>query len=171
MAKTKIVLDADVIIHFAKVDKLYFLMEIFPEYDYIVLSNVYSEIKYPTKTYLDNCVLRLNKIKIEPFNPTGEMYREYALLSAKLGKGESACLSYCRYTNNVIGSSNITDIKNYCEENKIAYLTTIDFLYYAIMRKKITIQEAEEFVFEVIKKGSILPDNIDFESYVPTTQM
>ncbi len=49
-------------------------------------------------------------------------------------KGESACMAYCRYTSNIIGSSNLRDIKKYCNNHKIVYLTTIDFLYYAWLR-------------------------------------
>lgn len=46
MAKKKIqiVLDADVIIHFSKGDRLALLPTILPEYEYIVLSKVYEEI-------------------------------------------------------------------------------------------------------------------------------
>ena len=45
--KTKIVLDADVIIHFAKGGLLSLLPRIFPEYEYIVLDIVYKEVKQP----------------------------------------------------------------------------------------------------------------------------
>jgi len=53
MERTKIVLDADVIIHFSKGGALSLLPKIFPEYDYIVLSIVYDEIKTVAKQ-LDN---------------------------------------------------------------------------------------------------------------------
>jgi hypothetical protein len=36
-AKTKIVLDADVIIHFVKAGQFSLLLDIFPEYQYIIL--------------------------------------------------------------------------------------------------------------------------------------
>ena len=42
--KTKIVLDADVIIHFIKADCFSLLPDIFPEYEYIILDVVYNEI-------------------------------------------------------------------------------------------------------------------------------
>ena len=172
MAKVKIVLDADVILHFSKVDRLVFLTEIFPEYDYVVLSKVYDEIKEKKiKDYLDRCVLLLKTITIVQFNPTGEMYREYAILSSKRGVGESACMAYCKYTNNVIGSSNLKDIENYCKDNEITYLTTIDFLYYAVKKRKMTKLEAENFILEVRDKGSILPENINFATYIPSSQM
>lgn len=46
--KTKIVLDADVIIHFAKGGLLHLLPSIFPEHQFIVLDIVMSEIHKPT---------------------------------------------------------------------------------------------------------------------------
>lgn len=42
--KTQIVLDADVLIHFSKGDRLALLPTILPEYEYVVLSKVYDEI-------------------------------------------------------------------------------------------------------------------------------
>ena len=43
-AKTKIVLDADVIIHFVKAGQFSLLLDIFPEYQYIILDVVYDEL-------------------------------------------------------------------------------------------------------------------------------
>ena len=151
MGKVKIVLDADVLIHFSKADKLSLLPNILPEYEHIVLSIVYDEVKTIQKQ-LDNQIHYLKNIKKETFTPIGEMRKEYAILCSKFGKGESACMSYCKYTKNVIGSSNIKDIKNYCSEQKIVYLTSIDFLYYAYIRKKMTADECKEFI-DGLKKG------------------
>lgn len=54
--KTKIVLDADVIIHFIKAGQLYLLLDIFPEYEYLILDVVYEEItqRSSIKTQIDN---------------------------------------------------------------------------------------------------------------------
>lgn len=41
--KTKIVLDADVIIHFIEAQAFSLLPDIFPEYEYILLDIVYQE--------------------------------------------------------------------------------------------------------------------------------
>ena len=40
----KIVLDADVIIHFSKGGYLSLLPQIFPDYEYVVLDKVYNEL-------------------------------------------------------------------------------------------------------------------------------
>ncbi|MDY9919809.1 MAG: hypothetical protein U2P89_13195 [Proteiniphilum sp.] len=44
-------------------------------------------------------------------------------------------MAYCRYRNNVLASSNLKNIVDYCEENKITYFTTMDFLYQAMISK------------------------------------
>lgn len=80
MTKSKIVLDADVIIHFYKGGFLTLLPKIFPEYQYIVLSHVYKEIKGNVKSQLDNQVYFLKDISIIEFEPKGEMLLEYAQL-------------------------------------------------------------------------------------------
>ena len=145
MAKVKIILDADVLLHFAKAGRLNMLPEILPEYEHAVLSTVYDEIG-SVQNQLDNQIFFLKNISKETFNPTGEMVIEYAKLLKTFGKGESACMAYCRYTHNVIGSSNLKDIKEYCEKQSV--------------------EECEQFVKDVVAKGSKLP-TVDFGKYLP----
>lgn len=171
--KTKIVLDADVIIHFIKADCFSLLLDIFPEYSYLILDVVYNEVTvhHQTKHQIDNTLKlfphRLTNVK---FAPKGEYKREYAILRSSLGKGESACMVYCKENNDVLGSSNLKDIKDYCSQNGIAYLTTCDFLYYAFKRGKITKAEIEAFIDSVVAKGSKLP-KMDIYTYVPTSSI
>lgn len=165
MAKTKIILDADVIIHFAKGGMLNMLPNILNNYDYVVLDTVYDEIKEPLKTQLDNQINLLKNINVIEFTPTGDLLKEFATLTKTLGRGESACMVYCRYNNDVVGSSNLKDIKSYCTTHRITYFTTIDFLYYAIKKGLIDQLEAGEFIRQVRLKGSILP-SVDFSTFV-----
>lgn len=162
--KTKIVVDSDVLIHFAKGDSLSLLPSIFPEYQYIILSNVYNEVK-SLQVQLDNQMRFLKNISLENFAPTGQMLLEYAKLSDTFGDGESACMAYCKFSHDVVGSSNLKDINKYCKDNGITYITTIDFLYYAYRRKVMTAKECNEFIQKVRSNGSILPD-LDIEKYV-----
>ena len=170
--KTKIVLDADVIIHFIKAGQFSLLLDIFPEYQYLILDVVYNEVTVnrATKTRIDN-TLRFfaSRIAQVKFDPKGESRYEYARLrdTLLLGKGESACMVYCRDNKDVLGSSNLKDIKEYCANNQITYLTTVDFLYYAFIRKKMTKEEVVTFIEEVIAKGSKLP-SVDIEKYDPS---
>ncbi len=164
MGKTKIVLDADVLIHFSKGGYLALLPDIFKDYDHIVLSPVYEELGSVKGELAMAC--KLKPIKVVDFNPTGEERKEYFNLTRTRGKGESASMAYCKFHHDVIGSSNLRDIRNYCKENGITYLTTVDFLYYAIDKGKLTSEQANQFILEVRSKGSKLPD-VDFDRYVP----
>lgn len=165
MNKVKIVLDADVIIHFSKGGLLNLLPDIFPSHTYVVLDKVYQEIKDPIKSQLDNQIHFLKNIQVIPYSPKGAELLEYALLTKTKGKGESASLAFCRFNPNVIGSSNLSDIKSYCEQHHITYLTTLDFLYFAIQKKLISTRDADNFIREVRAKDSILPD-ISMSSFV-----
>ena len=169
MKKIKIILDADVLIHFSKAGKLSLLPTILPEYDHTILSAVYEET-LSIRTQIDNQINFLKNMEVLPFNPTGQMRLEYASLRSKYGKGESACMAFCRFTNNVIGSSNLRDIKEYCASQQITYLTTLDFLYYAYIRGKMSKDECDGFILEVNAKGSKLP-TIDISQYSPNTQI
>lgn len=171
--KTKIVLDADVIIHFIKAGQFSILLDIFPEYEYLILDIVYNEVTVnkSSKTLIDNTIKFLgNRISLVQFSPKGESRLEYARLISKLGRGESACMVYCRDNYDVLASSNLRDIREYCKKNKITYLTTLDFLYYAYVRKKMTEDECCSFIYEVNRKGSRLPV-VDILSYTPTCQI
>ena len=166
--KTQIVLDADVVIHFAKGGRLSQLPSIFPGYEYVLLEAVHEELLSDIRTQIDHQIVRLKNITLLPFTPRGEMLREYAMLKSRFGKGESACMAYCLFTNNVIGSSNLRDIRAYCEEKQIVYLTTIDFLWHAWRKGLLTVDEVNTFIAEVKQKGSKLPE-VDIEKYVCKT--
>ena len=165
MTKTKIILDADVIIHFYKGGCLTLLPKILPAYQYIVLSHVYQEIKGDLKNQLSNQINLLKNIQLVEFAPKGDMLREYSLLLRERGKGESACMVYCKYNHDVLGSSNLKDITDYCQANDIVYLTTVDFLYFAIKRNLMSIDEAHAFVKQVQANDSHLP-TVDFNNFV-----
>lgn len=165
-SRVQIVLDADVIIHFSKGGMLSKLPDIFPNYDYVVLDKVHNELKGDVRRQFDNQVALLKNIRVINFIPIGDQRKEYVILTSKLmrGVGESACMVYCRYNHEVIGSSNLKDIRQYCEDHQITYLTTLDFLYYAIQKGEITHDEANKFIADVNSKDSKLPD-IDMRTY------
>lgn len=170
--KTKIVLDADVIIHFIKADSFSLLPDIFPEYEYIILDIVYKELSknIKTKHFIDRYISYTSKIKQEIFAPRGESMKDFFQLKRTLGEGESACMVYCRDHQDVLGSSNLKDIKEYCSRNNIPYLTTLDFLYYAYCRKKLSEQDCKEFIQKVNTSGSKLPI-IDITHYICSIQI
>ena len=105
-----------------------------------------------TKTQIDNTLnFFTNRISNVKFDPKGESRLEYARLrsSLLLGKGESACMVYCRDNQDVLGSSNLKDIKKYSANTK---------------------DEVGAFIADVIAKGSKLP-HVDIEKYIPTSSI
>ena len=142
MTKRKIVLDADVIINFSRASILSRLTDILKNYDFIVLDKVYNEVLGDTKRELNHNVQLLKKIAIVPFPANRDMIREYAKLVKTFGKGESACMAYCKFTDDVVGSSNFKDVSDYCKNNNITYLGTVDFLYYAVKNGIMAEEEA-----------------------------
>lgn len=169
--KIKIVLDTDVVLHFLKGGRLSLLPEIFEECEYIMLSTTYDELKDKTqRAQIDNQINLIRNITKKEFEPKGEMRSVYAELIRRFGRGESACMAYCQFENHVIGSNNTKDIRDYCAENNIAYLTTSDFLYYAIKRGKMTEDQALRLISDARLHGSNVPD-FDYMTHRPSTQM
>ena len=169
--KTKIVLDADVINHFVRGGQLSLLPQILPEFQFIVLDIVKKELPALILSELDKIINREKSIKEVIFGATSMERKEYFRLTATngmhLGRGESACMVYCRYNNDVVGSSNTKDVTQYCNEHGITFLTTNDFLFFAIQRGIMTKEEAERFIKKVINLGSN-PPIVDFSKYVCT---
>lgn len=168
--KVKIVLDTDVLNHFARAGKLPLLTEIFPECDYLLLDVVKKEVPILILASLQK-LIDSGKIKEAVFGGTSGENREYFRLtstapgSPHLGKGESACMVYCRFHNDVVGSNNGIDIYNYCDQHGIIYLTTNDFFCYAIKRGLLTIAEAEQLVQQIRELGSTRLKVVDFNTY------
>lgn len=148
----KILVDADVLIHLFKAEKLTILNEIYPNRVYI-LDVVLSELK-ENRTIRNNIdsIMIFSGIKEITFpttsNPT--LFREFLALKKEiLGDGERACLVYCKYHQDIVASSNTKDIKPFCEKNSVAYLTTLDILCIAIARNKLTNQEANALIQKI----------------------
>ena len=167
--KTKIVLDADVIIHFYKGGKLAILPRILPDFRFMVLDVVKRELPMLVLAGLEQLIKRDKTVVEEQFGRTPGERREFARLTSvsglMLGKGESACMVYCLYHNDVLGSSNLRDVRHYCDTHGITYLTTVDLLYYAIRQGLMTKTEASDFVEQVVASGSKLP-KVDFDTYI-----
>lgn len=167
--KTKILLDCDVIIHFIKGGYFSLLSSIYKGYDYVILDCLLSKELKPGSEFrriLDNHIEHLATIEIIKWDPSFELAKEFAELKKRYGYGESASMAYCKFNNDIIASSNITEITKYCDDNSITYITTLDFLYKAYKDKMLTENQCNEFIQDVIRKDSILP-NIKITQYIP----
>ncbi|HML70002.1 MAG: hypothetical protein AB7V54_10020 [Parabacteroides sp.] len=154
----KIILDADVIIHFIKGECLSLLPQILPNYSYVLLKMVFDrELRDLHRTQIMQQITILKNITMVDWEPKGEALGEFLKLNKKFGLGESLSMVYCKYNNDVLASSNLKDIISYCEENKIVYFTTLDFIYQAFHTKIMTEKECDDFITKVLAKGSKLP--------------
>lgn len=155
-----ILLDADVVIHFYKADRLSVLQELYKG-RLLILDFVLEEL-LRNKTiapYVEN-FLRYKVIDEYKFpSKDDQILREYALLSKTKGKGESACMAVCRYQNNILASSNLRDIRPYCEQYGIAYLTTMDILAIAHKNGLMSLKECDDSIKTILSKQSKLPYN------------
>lgn len=156
--KVKVVLDSDVIIHFIKGGCLSLLPQILPTYSFIILDIVYDrELAASHRVILQNIVAQLKTISIERWEPSREERQEFIRLQRQFGLGESAAMAYCNYHNDVLASSNLKDIVDYCDTNSITYFTTMDFLYQARFKNIMSEQECDEFITNVVAQDSKLP--------------
>ena len=155
-----ILLDADVFIHFMKANCQHLLPQIFPHYQLSVLDVVYEELsrRDNTKSCVDELLASQSIELLEFPNANANILVEYARLQGEgKGHGESACMAVARYRKNVIASSNLRDIKKYCQKYKIVYLTTMDFLIEALEKGILTEVECNTFIKTTKAKGSKLP--------------
>jgi hypothetical protein len=160
-SEKKILLDADVISHFIKGDLLDKLPAIYPV-RLIILDIVKKEIlkRNGWSTIIKGFIER-SDVQIIDFPQDENYLTEYAYLTSTrgyaLGKGESACMVYCRFNNNILASSNLRDVFRYCDLHKIHYITTKDILVEGYKKEIITEEEADIFIRKIREKGSKFP--------------
>ena len=156
----KIILDADVVIHFLKGGHIGMLSQIYPN-KLFMPDIVFQETFHGReKTEIEN-LFRFGFVHELEIKSDLKVFAEYNRLKKLFGKGESACMAYCRYNDDVIGSSNLKDITRYCNEHGIVFLTTMDFLEAAYRKGKLTEAECDEFIYNVkLKKSKLACDTI-----------
>ncbi len=173
MERIKIVLDADIVIDFKDGNHLLDLPKILPDYDFVILDIVLDKElgKWKsTKDYIYHhieWVKKGPKISIIPWKPDYETLKIYALLRETKGIGESACIAYCQTHNNVLASCNLSDTKDYCEQNGITYVTFLDLVWYAWRNKVMTEEECNACIQDAIAECNNIP-NIPIAEYIPT---
>lgn len=155
----KILLDADVFIHIFKAEKISLLTEMYEGRLYI-LDVVLNELRNnrTINAYLD-MIFKMSGIKEIVFTTKNQkLFMEFLSLKNKIdGAGERASLVYCKYYNDIIASSNTKDIKNFCEEYGMVYLTTLDIFCVAVGKGIISEAEADICIGKITKdRGSHL---------------
>lgn len=159
-----LVFDADVLIHFMQADKLADLKFIYPENQKVILEKVLDELQVfkKSKEAMHIAIENWKLFSLIEFPASIEIMKEYAHLTSSLmnmGKGESACMSYCKFTKNIVVSSNLRDVGEYCKRHQIGLITTMDLVKWAYVNKVWTEAECDAFISCVKKKGGRLPVN------------
>lgn len=160
-----ILIDADVVSHFVTAGDGSLLKQIFPNNPIYILDKVHAELQQWPNANLCAEVSRLMSKKIIRLmdfpddNPV--IVKEYAWIKSMLfkGEGESACLAVARHNKQILASSNLKDIKNYCITHKIDYLTTMDFLCEALRLGVLDENSCNIFIATVKAAGGRLPVN------------
>ena len=160
----KILLDCDVVIHFLKGGRILELPTIFPG-RFVMLDKVYNELMKRSSNFLAiEIFLRTSGVPVMPMPTDPVIVKEYFILRKLMDDGESACLSVARYKGEYVASSKITQITSYCQTHGIVCYTTMDILKEAVVKGVMTEAEADQFIQDVISRGSRLP-NIKINDY------
>ncbi len=155
-----ILIDADVVSHFIAGGLITLLPKIFP-YPIKLLDKVYAEIsRMPGRKHDVDNLINFKLLELIPF-PEDDLAvkREYMHIKKLMfkGDGEAACLAVVRYSKNILASSNLKDIADYCKRHQLTYLTSMDFLCKALQSNLLSTQECDAFISKVLKSGSKLP--------------
>ena len=157
--KPQILLDADVLIHLFKAEKISILNDLFKG-RVCILDVVVDELRgNPTiKSALDSIFIfsGIEEI-IFPTTSNEAMFGEFVGLKDQItGDGERATLLFCKYNHNIIASSNTSDIIPYCELHSIGYLTTIDIFCIAIHNGIMDEKEVNQLIKLILFNKSYL---------------
>ena len=126
----------------------------------IVLNTVKTELcRSKSLVPIVNNFIAFNKIEemVFPHNNILILKAYAELIKDGRGEGESSIMAVARYNNQIIASSNLKDIKEYCISHKIIYITTMDILLDALEKKILDEAYCDYFIYKVKSSGSKLP--------------
>ncbi len=161
-----ILIDSDVLIHFSIGGDLSMLNYIYPQYEKWILDVIEGEIaqRYSSAHTQLQFLLDQNIFKrVAMPDVKTPVYAEFVRLTRgnrRIGEGEAACMAFARFNEQVLASSNFKDIRAYCEEHEILYVSTMDLLRQAMDENILTEQVCNDFIAKVKQRGSKLPCNL-----------
>ena len=161
--KRIILADADLVSHFITAGEAESIHLIFPGNPIHLLDKVHAELQNWRNVKVGIIIselLKKKRVRLIDFPEGNEAIRKEYFYIKKVqfkGDGESACLAVARHNKNILASSNLRDIKNYCIMHKIDYLTTMDFLCVALATGIFDEARCNAFIKKVLDAGSKLP--------------
>lgn len=158
--ENKIVLDTDVISSFAWVERFDIIIELYSP-NVIILDVVKDElikVKHlfnRVSKYIESQDIEL--LEMDPYSDEGLEYARFLKDLWSIGKGEAACMAYCRYHNCILGSNNFADILNYCKKFGIQIKTTVEIMIEAYENELIDFRIGSRMWKKMIEKRRKLP--------------
>ena len=154
-----IILDADLLSSFAWVKRMDILERLYSK-RMVVLEEVLEELK--RVSHLASKVglsIRNGHIKCEAMLADSPEALQLAKLleSGRYGSGEASCMAYLTQHDGILGSNNLSDVKEFCTKNKKRLLTTADVLHKAYKTGYINLDEANKTWAKMLSKKQKLP--------------
>ncbi len=166
-----IILDSDFLSSFAWVNRMDILEGLYSK-RMIVLEEVLEELKrVPHLASRVELSIRNGHISSEAMlaNSPEALQLAKFLELGRYGTGEASCMAYLTQHDGILGSNNLSDIKDFCIQNKKRLLTTAEVLHQAYKIGQINLDEADEIWAGMLSKKRKLPAS-SFTEYLSEFQ-
>ena len=166
-----IILDTDFLSSFAWVDRMDILENLYSK-QMVVLEEVMEELRevwhLASRVELS---IRNRHIRsgIMLANSPEALQLAKFLELGRYGTGEASCMAYLTQNDGILASNNLSDIKNFCTQNKKRLLTTADVLHEAYEIGQINLDEADEIWAGMLAKKRKLPAS-SFTEYLSSIE-
>jgi len=159
LVEPPLVVDTDFLSSFAWVDRLDILETLYLK-KIVLLEEVAIEIgRVPHLwTRVEICVSKGTMIRVEMSvdSPEALDLAKY-LEDGKYGRGEAACMAYLKHNSGTLGSNNLADVTQFCQDNNKRLLCTGHCLCQALISKLVSFNECESLWQQMLKKRRKLP--------------
>lgn len=154
-----VILDSDFLSSFAWVKRMDILEGLYSK-RMIVLEEVLEELKrvphLASRVALSISNGHIRSVAMLANSPEALQLAKFLELG-RYGIGEASCMAYLTQHEGILGSNNLSDIKDFCIQNKKRLLTTAEVLHQAYKIGQINLDEADEIWAGMLSKKRKLP--------------
>jgi len=166
-----VILDADFLSSFAWVNRLDILEGLYSK-RMIILEEVLGELsRVPhllSRVKLSICNGHIKSEAMFADSPEALQLAKF-LETGRYGSGEASCMAYLTQHDGVLASNNLSDVKDFCIQNKKRLLTTADVMYQAYEMNLVDLEEADKIWADMLSKRRKLPAS-SFSEYMSATK-